>query len=101
MMSPVLSVLHRYSPAHVTITAQLAFNTAMQIVVTVLMVYRILSVTHDSTLAVSSLQKRRRRALVQCFIESGGIVTVGTVVNLALFAQGSLSSHSLDLAIFD
>lgn len=86
-LAPARLAMQQFELLPFAINAQLGFNTTLQIALTALIAIRIMRPKYDS---MDSSQKQRRRQLVQCFIESGALVTLGVVIDLALFAQNIL-----------
>lgn len=65
-----------------------SFNTALQIVLTVLIVVKLLDPREIKFLPQA--QRTKRFQLVRCVVESGLLVTVALILDLALFVRGIL-----------
>ncbi|KAF8888748.1 hypothetical protein BD779DRAFT_1470036 [Infundibulicybe gibba] len=88
LMAPVCLALGLFERLANAINTFLGFNTALQVVLTVLIGFRLLDPRQIKYLPTA--QRARRYQLVRCIVESGLIVTVALVIDLALFAQDIL-----------
>ncbi|KAF8888749.1 hypothetical protein BD779DRAFT_1672088 [Infundibulicybe gibba] len=88
LMAPACLALKQFDRLATAINVFLGFNTALQVVLTVLIGFRLLDPRQIRHLPPA--QRALRVQLVRCIIESGLIVTVALVVDLALFVQGIL-----------
>ncbi|EJU01445.1 hypothetical protein DACRYDRAFT_16138 [Dacryopinax primogenitus] len=85
------------APFQETIAASLGTNTAVQVVITILLGYRLLF-TEDLRLLPPE-QRSRRFRLTRAIVESGLIISVCLIFNLAFFANGQVIHWAFNLSI--
>jgi hypothetical protein len=84
-LAPAREALGQFQLLQTTVNILLCFNTSLQVVITVLITWRLLSPQVMNTLPQA--QRKRRFQIVKCIVESGAMITVALVMDLALFAQ--------------
>ena len=77
--------LRQFPTLNTSVTLLVAFNTGLQIVITALIAIKLLD-PRDIKL-LPQTQRSMRFRLVRCLVESGLIITVALILDLALFVQ--------------
>jgi len=84
-------------PFQETIASSLGTNTAVQVVITVLLGYRLLFT--DDVRLLPPEQRSRRYRLTRAIVESGAIVSICLIFNLAFFIQNQVIHWTFNLSI--
>jgi len=97
--APARLALGQFEQLTVAINCQLGLNTTLQVVLTALLAYRILYPPNTDIEYLPAEQRYRRKKLVQCFVESGALVTFGVVFDLILYSQNILFHWALNISL--
>ena len=97
ILAPVCLSLAKFDLLVTAINCFLGFNTALQVVLTVLICFQLLDPRQIKLLPAA--HRARRFQIVRCIIESGLVVTIALVIDLALYVQDILFHWVLNICL--